>query len=67
MHYQLLHGTALVQYMAGAFMGEHYEQATAVRPEWEVASRLRFRMGGRNYAYNDAMPEYDYSMGPSSA
>ena len=62
-HVHLLHGVAHVQYMEGSSVGEHYEQATAVCPEWEVASRLRFRLGGKSYAYNDAMPSHDYNEG----
>ena len=49
--------------MAGASIGEHYEHATAVRPEWEVASRLSFRLGGRSYAYSDAVPSHDSEVG----
>ena len=32
-HFHLLHGVAHVQYMDGASVGEHYEQAAAICPE----------------------------------
>ena len=54
--FHLLHGRAYTRHTFGSSIGEHYEDATAIRPEWEVTSRLSFRFGGKSYGYTDPVP-----------
>ena len=57
--FHLLHGRAYAQYVRGASIGEHYEEATCVQPEWEVKCKLSFRIDGRSYGYTDPVPGSD--------
>ena len=57
--FHLLHGTADARYRPGVQIGQHYEEATMIVPEYSARCRLRFRLLGKDYGYEDQVPTWE--------